>query len=292
MSSLRHRLMTAWVRLRRYPPQMRADMRAGVTNADGVPRKLADRFERFEHEGRPVYVARPRAPTSTLSGAPCVLHFHGGGFVYALNAMHYAAAARLADAAGAEVWLPEYPLPPDRDGDAAGGAAWADGLVDKALADGPLVLSGDSAGGALALGAAQRLAAAGRAGPERLLLLSPWTDLSMTNPALTAADETEPLIGLDVLAAAGRHYAGGRDVRDPLVSPLYGDMTGLPPTAIHAGGRDLLYPDIVRLADAMRAAGVDAALTAHPDLGHYWMFYPVPEARRTWDAVAAWVRGA
>lgn len=277
--SLRHRVMNAYVGLRRYPRQMRADMRADVINANGPTARQARRLDRFEHEGHTVWVARPR------EGPPRgrLVHFHGGAFVYALAPPHFAAATRLAEASGAEVWLPEYPLPPHAHAEAV--TAWADGLCARAGEAGPYVLSGDSAGANLALGAAQRGAA-----PERLILLSPWCDLTMRGPGLAEAGADEPLIAADVLAEAGQRYAGDLRPADPLVSPIYADHAGLPPVTLIAGDRDVLYPDIVRLDAAMRAAGADVTTITEPGLGHYWMFYPVPEAKRTWAKVATLTR--
>ena len=280
MLSLRHHALTLLVRLRRFPRQMAADMAAERTNEDGPTRRQARRLERFAHEGRLVWVARPKAGGARGR----VLHLHGGAMVYALAPPHFAFGLALAEASGAEVWLPEYPLPPDAH--AEGTVAWTDGLLDRAAADGPVVLSGDSAGAGLALAACRARATAGRALPERLVLLSPWADLTMANPDLAAAQATEPLIDRRVLAEAGRRYAGELEPSDPLVSPLLGDLSGLPPTLVIGGDRDLLWPDVVRLADALRAAGVETTLTREAGLGHYWMFYPVPEAKRTRGQVA------
>ena len=277
--------MTAYVRARRYPRQMARDIGAGADGVAAPPRRLAARFEILTHEGFPVYRVRPRG-----AGRGLCLHLHGGAMVYGLNPQHYAAAVRLADESGAEVWLPEYPLPPGRD--ARFVTTWTAGLVARAMAAGPLVLSGDSAGAGLALGAAQARAAAEQAQPRRLVLLSPWADLTMRNPALATSGRREPLIASTVLAEAGRRYAGALDVTDPLVSPGLSDVSGLPPTTIVAGDRDVLWPDIRALADRMAAAGVPLDLTVERGLGHYWMFYPVPEARRTMTAVAATVRKA
>ena len=289
MPSVHHHALTLLVRLRRFPRQMAADMAVGVTNANGPTRRQARRLERFEHDGRPVWVA------GAGSGGQRVVHLHGGAMVYALAPPHFAFGLRLAKLSGAEVWLPEYPLPPGADATAT--TAWMDGLLDRAMADGPVaggpvVLSGDSAGAGLALAVCQRRVAAGREGPTRLVLLSPWADLTMTNPDLEAAQATEPLIDRHVLAEAGRRYAGALDVTDPVVSPLLGELSGLPPTLVIGGDRDVLWPDVVRLAEALEAAGVDVTLTREAGLGHYWMFMPQPEARRTLAAVAGAVRAA
>ena len=281
--SLSYRAVTRLLHMMDVPGRMMADMAADRTRVSGPPIGLRG-AARFTHEGHPVYRFAPRR------GAPAgrVLHLHGGAFVYGLMAIHYRFAAKLARLSGAEVWLPEYPLPPGADARAV--TAWSDGLAARAMADGPLVLMGDSAGGGLALGAAQRRAEAGEAMPEALVLLSPWTDLTCPDTDRTGADE--PLLSEAAGLAAARRYAGGLPLDDPLVSPLFGPLSGLPPVTVVAGERDVLWPDIARLRDALEAAGAKLHVMAEPQLGHYWKYYPVPEARRTTAEIAAVVRTA
>jgi acetyl esterase/lipase len=90
-----------------------------------------------------------------------------------------------------------------------------------------------------------------------------------------------------------RHYAGSQDLRMPLLSPHYGDLHGLPPLLIHAGGEEILLSDATRLAEKARAAGVDVSLVVWPGMWHVWhLFAPsLPEARQAVDAIGAFIRG-
>ena len=283
MTSLSYRAVTAILHALDVPQRTIRDMAADRTHVSGPPLGLRN-IDRFEHDGHPVYRFVP------AGGAPRgrVLHFHGGAFVYGLLGPHYRFAQRLARLANVEVWLPEYPLPPEVHAEAV--AAWTDGLTERAMAEGPLVLMGDSAGGGLALGAAQRWQADGRNLPRALILMSPWTDLTCETPVPEDADE--PLIALSSGLKAARRYAGGLDLADPIVSPLNGQLGGLPPVTLIGGAKDVLRPDTHRLRDALAAAGTEVRFIEEAELGHWWMYYPVPEAKRTMAEIAAVVRGA
>lgn len=277
--SLRYRALTALLHRLNIPGTIARDMAAGRTRGGGPP-PWVETSDRFEHEGQSVYRYAP--PRGCARGR--VLHIHGGAFVYGLTPAYHGFAAKLAAASGAEVWLPDYPLPPDASVRAI--TAWSDGLAARAAKGEPLVLMGDSAGGGLALGAATRGAAKARA----LVLMSPWADLRAEPADRSGADE--PLLSEEVGKAAAARYAGDLPPGDLLVSPGLGPLSGVPKTTIIAGQRDILWPEIDDLRARMEAAGADVTIRAEPQLGHYWFYYPVPEAKRTMADIAAIVRGA
>jgi triacylglycerol lipase len=110
---------------------------------------------------------------------------------------------------------------------------------------------GDSAGGGMALAIAQLLVSRGTPTPSRMVLISPWLDVTMTNPAIASIDD--PILRTASLRTAGQRWAGDLSPTDPLVSPLYGSLAGLPPTAVYCGNMDLLAADVVQLQDQARA---------------------------------------
>ena len=216
-----------------------------------------------------------------------LLYLHGGAYVMDLKAIQWNLVDGLVQRIPAEVMAPVYPLAPE--------SGWEDGLaaVERAFDDvaaevGParVVVVGDSAGGGLALSLAQRLRDGGKAPPAALALFSPWLDLSVTGEDQPALERRDPVLTIDFLRAAGRMWAKDLPTTDPRVSPLFGDVTGLPPTIVFSGTRDVLD------SDALRLAAADPQIVHHhyPEMMHVWPCAPMPEGRRALDEAAAFIR--
>jgi acetyl esterase/lipase len=229
----------------------------------------------------------------TLNGdgtGPLVLYLHGGAYVNGFNAHQWRFMDRLARQTGCTVVAPAYHLAP-----------WADytrayddlmSLYRALMAENPgrrRILMGDSAGGGLALGLAEALAGAGDALPERLILFSPWVDVSMDNPDISDYLAVEPMLHFELVKVHGQYWAGAADTHHWQVSPLFGDMTDLPPTTVYCGTRELLYPDIRLAFDRLLAAGVDATLRVGTGLNHDWPLMPIPEADAIFEEIAGLV---
>jgi acetyl esterase/lipase len=154
-----------------------------------------------------------------------------------------------------------------------------------------VTLVGDSAGGGLSLALAQRLRDARRPLPPRIVLLSPWLDLTISDPRQGAIARTDPMLDIPGLRAAGRWYADDLSPDDPAVSPLFGDLAGLPPIALFAGTNDLVFPDSDRLRARAREAGVDLTYREYLGLFHIWPMAGIPEGERAMDEMAAYLSG-
>jgi acetyl esterase/lipase len=202
-------------------------------------------------------------------------------------------AARIAVATEGDVVLLDYRLAPEHPFPAAledALAAW-EALRLHHDADRILVM-GDSAGGGLALALLLALIENGSELPAAAVCLSPWTDLAATGDSARSGEIDDPMVRIDDLVEWGGVYAGGSDIRHPFVSPLFGDLRGLPPLLIQVGERELLLDDSRRLAAKADAAGVDVTLQVFPDLMHVWHVWApvVPESVRAIDAIGGWVR--
>ena len=117
-------------------------------------------------------------------------------------------------------------------------------------------------------------------------MLSPWCDLA---DPLADDEGQDPTLDRSWARTAADWHAGGQALTDPGISPLYGDMTGLPPTLITSGSRDLLLAMSRRLADKMRSAGVDCELREHEGMWHVFEYYPIPEAEQSLRDIAAYI---
>lgn len=219
------------------------------------------------------------APDGVVAGrGPVVVHLHGGAYVNEVVKQHWQLAAELARELGCEVLVPIYGLAPDHDARAALDLTTT--LMGDLAAQGRAVyLSGDSAGGGLALLTAQHASAEGRAALCGLGLIAPWVDLTMSNPEIDAVEPRDPWLARAGLYEVARTWAHPWDVADPRVSPVLGDLRGLPPVDLWVGDRDICLPDARRLRDGLQDAGVDVTYVEEPDAIHVYPLLPVPEGR-------------
>lgn len=274
-----------WTDPRKLHKEIRRSQRP--SNAE-PPGWLLRRFQvhRFDVDGFPCYTVRGRPDPS----GPHVLHLHGGAYVQQISGHHWRFVRRLVERLDATVTVPLYPLAPAHH--ATDTLPMVRAAYDRALlGDDPArrVLMGDSAGAGLSLALAQAFRDEGHPQPARIVLISPWLDVTMTDPSVPDFDRRDPYLGASGLAEAGRCYAGPLDVRDPRVSPLFGELTGLAPIAILIGTRDVLLTDARRLRDKATSAGVPTAYREHPGMIHNWPMRRLPEARAAFDELAVFI---
>jgi acetyl esterase/lipase len=226
------------------------------------------------------------APTATL------LYLHGGGYFACSPRTHRPITGTFARH-GFEVFVPDYRLAPEHPFPAAVDdalAAW-NGLLELGHAANRLTVSGDSAGGGLSLALMLTLRDRGEAVPAAAALLSPWTDLAGTGPSVTSNADSDAMFWAPGLIQAGAFYLGNTPPQNPIASPHYADLTGLPPMIIHAGAREMLRDDSTRLAEHAAAARVPAELKIWPVVPHVWQLAQfVPEARQSLAEMAAFLR--
>ena len=202
-----------------------------------------------------------------------IFYYHGGAYITGLIDQHWGLINMIAKATDAEIIVPIYPLAPAHNANDVYArvviqyASWKLVNMDKQV-----YFIGDSAGGGMAVGISQRVRDLGFPGPDKLVLISPWVDVSMTNPSIYFYDD--PSNGAFVLKTVGNLWATGAgvDPTDGRVSVLYADCHGLPSTYIIAGSVDCLFPDIMRFKDKLEASGVSVQMYAAQGLCHD---YPV-----------------
>ncbi len=226
---------------------------------------------------------------TTGGAAGRLFYIHGGGFVACSPRTHRALTGAFARR-GFAVFAPAYRLAPEHPFPAALDdvvAAWR-----GFSAGGPAALAGDSAGGTLALGLMLRARAEGLAMPRAAALFSPGTDFLGTGDSLRSNAARDAMIDVAMLSRLLPAYVGAADPADPLLSPLYADLAGLPPLLLHVGTHEVLRDDSVRLAARAEAAGVAVQLRLFPHVPHVWQWADrlLPEARASLDEAAAFLR--
>jgi epsilon-lactone hydrolase len=214
---------------------------------------------------------QPTAEQPT-AGQRTVVHFHGGGYCVGSTLTPRSWAAHLSAQTGCQVVLPEYRLAPEHPYPAALDDARA--VVAELSGQGELVVSGDSAGGGLALALLLSLRDEGADLPAGCILLSPWLDLGRDRRAVPDLVRRDVVLTPEWLEACARAYASPAAWAGPLVSPLHAAPAGLPPLLIQAGTDELLAPDAELLAARASAAGVDVTYTRWPRLWHDFVLQP------------------
>ncbi len=245
---------------------------------------------RTSRAGHAVWHLEPR---DGRVGAPHVLYLHGGAYVGGFESVHWHFIAQLVRRTGASVSAPEYPLAPGSTVPTT--LAWTVDLhADLVAAGRPLVVMGDSAGAGLALSVAVAARDQRLAPPARLVLLSPWLDVGMTSAAGVDLDRRDHILSRASLLHAGRLYAGAEGVNDPRASPLFADLSGLPPTTVYCGGDDQLVADARRLATvAASLPAWELSIREASGMVHVWTFFDfLPEAKEALDAIVHEVAAA
>ncbi len=252
------------------------------------PLKIAARFDIAERAvlGHPVYELAPRGGAR----GPHILYLHGGAFVFELTRFHWHLIAEMAGRLSARITIPVYPLAPEHDHRAifAMGMAVYREVMTATPADNVVVM-GDSAGGTMAVVLNMMAMAEGLPRPSRQVLMSPGLDMTLEDPRARAFARTDPWLDIDGGLEAVRLYAGDLQRTDWRVSPVYGDLTGLPPTLILVGERDLLTPGTLGFVERARAAGASIDLIGEPHMFHVWPLIDMPEARVARDRIVGWL---
>lgn len=269
------------------PARLRADLDHWMTTHFPAPPEL--RTEQVDADGVAcVWASMPgTAPERTI------VYLHGGAYLLGSPDGYGGFAATLSTAADARVLLVDYRLAPEHPhpaavDDATAAYRWLVKETDPA----GIVVAGESSGGGLALALLAALRDAGDALPAAAVCISPWADLTLSAASINERAELDPFIsrpGLENMAGA---YLMGQDPATSSASPLFADLTGLPPTLVLVGTSEALLDDSKRLAEVARDAGVDVTLTVVDGMYHLWpmMSSFLPEGREAVDDIGRFVR--
>ena len=245
-------------------------------------------WEPFEVEGIPAAWVRPEGAHDR---SKMILYCHGGGYTSGTLGYARMLAVRMAMATGYEVLAFQYRLAPEHPYPEALEDArliW-EHLMHLGWGAREIILAGDSAGGNLALELALDLRDTQRMLPWRMVLFSPWTDLTASGESYTECRERDPLLTREYIEAVRDAFAPGADWSLPEYSPLFADLRGLPPTLIQVGGREILRDDSTRLHQKLQEAGVPAMLQTWPEMWHVFQMFPLKTAEDAMEQVAQYL---
>jgi len=209
-----------------------------------------------------------------------IIYLHGGAFCEQPLLPHFMFCDRVAAETDSEILFPIYKKAPAHTYKET--FALLEKLYRHLLKNGTspqqIVLMGDSSGGGLALSFCQYLKEIQLPQPKRMVLLSPWLDVSMDTPFTDEIDRVDPNLQYDFLKIAGKNWAGDTDVHDYRVSPMYGDVTGLAPMTVYYGTHENLISDARKFKEKCENLGVTPDWHEAEGMNHVFVIYPIPEA--------------
>jgi acetyl esterase/lipase len=279
-------------------PRSAEEWRAAQRAADGLradqAKKLASdlgvKVEDTTLGGVKCFAVTPRDLDPRNEGR-LLVHVHGGAYVFGAGLAGVSEAVLVAHTFKARAISVDYRMPPDHPFPAAlddAVAVWR--AVTKERDAAKVALFGTSTGGGLTMATVLKLKQLGEPLPGAIFLGTPWTDLTKTGDTYFTCAEIDNVLGRfeGLLEGAARLYAGGADLKDPFLSPVYGDVRGFPPTILISGTRDLFLSITVRAHRKLRAAGVTADLHVFEGQSHadYLRSYPSPEADEALGEIA------
>lgn len=199
-----------------------------------------------------------------------IYYLHGGGYMIGSPQTHFSLVSALCARADMKAFIPDYRLAPENPfpaglDDSLDGYRW---LLDQGYSANRIHFAGDSAGGGLALATCLRARDEGIPLPRSLSLLSPWTDLTASGASYRERATRDPMLDARRVPEAVALYVGELDPKHPYISPLWADLSGLPPVTVQVGTEEILHSDAVSLVDKIRHEGGQAELTIWPDMPH------------------------
>jgi acetyl esterase/lipase len=248
------------------------------------PKRYAARCEEEEINGvRCVWIDQANAKNGVL------VYLHGGIYYFGPVKEHWDYIADISKRTRMAALMVDYGMAPRY--------PFPSGLTDIIRVSSVLdaqyeqFFLGDSSGAAMAVAAVFELKKIGRSMPKKMILMSPWMDITLQNPDIKRNEHKDPMMTVKRMLTAAREYARQTDPKDPSISPMFGDLSGLPPTLIQIGTSDLLLWDARKFRQKCLDAGVEVTHEEYPDGFHDFMMLGIlPEAKKALASQAAFLR--
>lgn len=223
-----------------------------------------------------------------------ILYLHGGGYLIGSTKTHRPMVSRIASESESKALLINYRLAPENPYPAAleDAVSAYQYLLKEGYTPEQIIIAGDSAGGGLSVSLLYYLKDHQLPLPKTAVLLCPWTDLELTGPSIEKNSKYDPVLSRDHMEFMRSNYAGKEDFKQPYISPLYGDVQGLPPIYIQTGTIDPIYDDSVRLHEKILASGGNSILDIYPGKFHVWQaFYTfIREGKKAISEIAKYIK--
>lgn len=246
-------------------------------------------IDKFRAGGRDVFKLKYRGRSSRKH----ILYLHGGAYVQGFVKPHWLFLHELTKSTGCSVIAPDYPLAPASTCKETVAMVLDiyKQLISTVHCD-DLILMGDSSGGGLALALAQELRNQHLAQPARIILLSPWLDITLSNQEIKRIDRIDPFLGIDGLLEAGKAYAGSTPPDHYWASPIYGSLKGLREIVVFVGSNEILVADTRKLRSLAVSEGITMKYYEYAGMFHAWMLLDFPESRKAKQQIINMIKGS
>ncbi len=242
------------------------------------PKKVPDNIhiECRNIKGNNVFTIQHKANPA----AKYILYLHGGAYVISFASVHWKFMFKLVEETRCTIIAPDYPLSPEysyKERFAMVMPLYKD--LIKTMNSKNIIIMGDSSGGNFSLSLAQKIKFDNLPTPGQVILLSPWLDVSMENPEIYKIDKKDPLLPANASDVISKAHAGDLDLKNFMISPLFGSLDGIGRISLFTGTNDVLNPDAKKLKSKAEAEGIDFHYYEYKNMIHVWMLFPMPEAR-------------
>ena len=231
------------------------------------------KVEKFQN--RKIFIITPKE-TQNINKA--IFYFHGGAYVQEATNMHWEFIQKLAVDANAIIYMPDYPLTPQYTYKDVYNMVepfyeeYVTNINKRNSNIKNVIVMGDSAGGGLALGLMEKLSNSNKESilPNKIILISPWLDVRLNNPEIDSVQKDDIVLSKTGLQIVGEHYSGNDGINSYLVNPIEGDMSKLSNITIMTGKKDILNPDVHRLAEIAKKQGILINIKEYENAYHVW----------------------
>ena len=234
--------------------------------------KLSNNLDSFILDGSIVYTLNHNHEYEKI-----IVYIHGGAYVNDITSNHLKLLDKIASNENVMIYIPIYPLAPEH--------TYEDSyelLTDLyqvlLMEEKEIIFMGDSAGGGLALSFAEYTKELELKSPDKLILLSPWLDITMENKDILDYEGKDPMLSSYGLKEMGKLWVGSLDTKDYKVSPIYGDVSNLQNVYLFVGTREIFYPDVNEFFKILQENHITSKLYVGEGLNHVYPVYPIPEA--------------
>ena len=218
-----------------------------------------------------------------------IIYLHGGAYVEDVGLYHLVFIDKLSKETNCDIYLPIYPLAPNHTYEETYDLLL--NLYKKLLIKNKkIIIMGDSAGAGLTLSFTQYLKKEKIDLPTKLILISPWVDISMSNKELKKYERLDPMLSIYGLVESGKIWASNLDLKDYKVSPIYGDLENLPNTLIFTGSKELFYPDICLLNQKLKENNTKSELIVGENMYHVYPLYPIPKVKPYYKKIVDFIK--
>lgn len=252
----------------------------------GIKRRYLINFQTLNERGIATFESKEKVTENHI------IFFHGGAYIFEAAPFHWRLAERIVKKCFCRMTLVDYPLAPEHNyKETFKFVSTAYELLTDQYPGDNLILMGDSAGGGLALAFTQKLIKDKHQKlPARLVLLSPWLDITMSNPDIKNLESSDYILTVKMLRIAGKKYADGENQDQFLLSPINGEMKGLPATIVFYGTEELFRADCLRFKTMSDRDTQNIIFREYEKMQHDWALFPIPESKQVVNEICEFIQ--